>query len=64
MSGDLYNLPLSRHAWNSLNYKAFSYNYSEGDNKVQGWRTSQAGIFTYKTYAYKWINHDKDGTYK
>ena len=34
------------------------------DNKVQGWRTHQAGRLTYKTHAYKWINHDKDGTYK
>ena len=34
------------------------------DNKVQGWRTHQAGKFTHKTYAYRWINHDKDITYK
>ena len=33
------------------------------DNKVQGWRTHQAGRFTHKTDAYKWLNHDKDGTY-
>ena len=26
-------------------------------------RTHQAGRFTYKTDAYKWLNHDKDGTY-
>ena len=31
---------------------------------MQGWRTHQASRLTYKTYAYKWINHDKDGTYK
>ena len=31
---------------------------------MQGWRTHQAVGFTYKTYAYKWLNHDKDGTYK
>ena len=30
---------------------------------VQGWRTHQVGIFTHKTDAYKWLNHDKDGTY-
>ena len=34
------------------------------ENKVQGWRTHQAGRLTYKTYGYKWINPDKDGTYK
>ena len=34
------------------------------DNKVQGWKTHQAGRLTYKTYAYKWLNPDKDGTYK
>ena len=34
------------------------------DNKVQGWRTHQAGRLTYKTHAYKWINHDEYGTYK
>ena len=34
------------------------------DNKVQGWRTHQAGRLIYKTYACKWLNHDKDGTYK
>ena len=32
-------------------------------NKVQGWRTHHASRFTYKIDAYKWINHDKDGTY-
>ena len=31
---------------------------------MQGWRTTHAGRLTYKTYAYKWLNHDKDGTYK
>ena len=44
--------------------QGFSYNCSEVENKVQGWRTHQAGRFTHETYAYKWINHDKDGTYK
>ena len=62
-SGDLYDLPLSRYTSNSIRYKAFSYHYSEVDNKVQGWRTHQASRFTHKTYAYKWINNDKDGTY-
>ena len=33
-------------------------------NKVQGWITHHASRLTYKTDAYKWINHDKDGTYK
>ena len=42
---------------------AFSYNCSEVDNKVQGWRTHETGRFTYTTDAYKWKNHDKDGTY-
>ena len=40
-------------------------------NQVQGlsyhcsdrWRTHQAGRFTHKTDAYKWLNHDKEGTY-
>ena len=31
---------------------------------MQGWRTHQAGRLTYKTDAYKWLNPDKDGTYK
>ena len=31
---------------------------------MQGWRTHQASRLTHKTYAYKWLNHDKDGTYK
>ena len=31
---------------------------------MQGWRIHQAGRLTYKTYAYKWINPNKDGTYK
>ena len=43
--------------------QGFSYHYSEVDNKVQRWRTHQASRFTHKTYAYKWLNHDKDGTY-
>ena len=43
--------------------QGFSYNYLEVDNKVQGWRTHQDGRITHKTYAYKWLNHDKDGTY-
>ena len=34
------------------------------DNKVQGWRTHQAGRLTYKTHAYKWINPNEDGIYK
>ena len=34
------------------------------DNKVQGWRTHQAGRLTYKIDAYKLLNLDKDGTYK
>ena len=34
------------------------------DNKVQGRRNHQAGRFTYKKHAYKWLNHDKDGAYK
>ena len=43
--------------------QGFSYHCSKVDNKVQGWRTHQAGRFTHKIDAYKWINHDKDGTY-
>ena len=43
--------------------QGFSYHCSKADNKVQGWRTHQASIFTHKTDAYKWLNHDKDGTY-
>ena len=31
---------------------------------MQGCRTHQAGGLTYKTDAYKWLNTDKDGTYK
>ena len=31
---------------------------------VQGWITHQASRLTYKTYAYKWLNPNKDGTYK
>ena len=31
---------------------------------MQEWRTHQDGRLIYKTYAYKWLNHDKDGTYK
>ena len=31
---------------------------------MQGWRTHQAGRLTYKTDAYKWLDPDKDGTYK
>ena len=42
----------------------FSYHYSEVDNKVQGWRTHQAGRFTYKIAAFKWLNPNKDGTYE
>ena len=34
------------------------------DKNVQGWITHQVGRLTYKTHAYKWINHDEDGTYK
>ena len=48
----------------SLIYKDFSCNFSEVDNKVQGWRTRHVVRITYKTYAYKWPNHDKHGTYK
>ena len=36
----------------------------KSDNKVQGWRTHQDGRLTYKIDAYKWLNPDKDGTYK
>ena len=43
--------------------QGFSYHCSEVDNKEQGWRTQQIGRFTHKIDAYKWINHDKDGTY-
>ena len=31
---------------------------------MQWWRTHQDGRLTYKTYAFKWLNHDKDSTYK
>ena len=31
---------------------------------MHGWRTHQAGGLTYKTDASKWLNADKDGTYK
>ena len=44
--------------------QVFSYHSLEVDNKLQGWRTHQDGRFTHKTDAYKWLNHDKDGTYK
>ena len=31
---------------------------------MQGWRTHHAGRLTYKIFAYKWLNHDEDDTYK
>ena len=34
------------------------------NNKVQGWRTHQAGRLTHKTHAYKWIISNEDGIYK
>ena len=62
-SSDLYDLPLSRHALNSIRYKAFSYHCLEVDNMVQGWKTHHAGRFIHKIDIYKWLNYDKESTY-